>query len=514
MQKKLVLTIIITSFFLFSLLSVPSNAADIPGGLPHQIYGFVFDEEGDLIPNGNVTAELNDKTFTTTINNGKYGFQAETEAFLIQGDSGDAGDTIYFYINDTKTSESAIFQAGGINDDYSTYMNLSFDTTPPVITSVSVSSIGSSQATISWITNEKSDSIVNYGVSVQLGDVKQDSSYVKNHEIIITNLEPDTIYYFEAVSYDISGNIATDDNSSNYYNFRTDIADQNGDDDDGGNGGVNPGGNGFIPAPPPSDENKENIIPVANAGGPYYSKINQPVTFDASDSSDPDGYIIEYIWGFGDGTNITTNNLLITHTYLLAGQYIVTLKVVDNNGTSNSAETQVNITSDDFDNDGWSDSSEEYYGTNASDPNDYPVDSDNDKVPDDWDSDDDNDGLTDLEEETIGTNTNDRNDVLRILNEFGLFYLVDTDADGVFDKYYNQAAEHLTDLKIEGNFSLIDINNNNKYEYKYDKISGEISKYNLISENSETDNSLIIIAIGIVVLIILVICIKWRKKIS
>ena len=83
MQKKLALLII--SFFLFSLLSVISDAAEIPGGLPHQIYGYVFDENGDLILSGNVTAKLNDKTFVTPILNGKYGFQYETEAFLING---------------------------------------------------------------------------------------------------------------------------------------------------------------------------------------------------------------------------------------------------------------------------------------------------------------------------------------------------------------------------------------------------------------------------------------------
>ncbi len=509
MQK--VLTSMILTTFILSLLLVPTiNGDDIPV-LPHYFYGYVFDKNGELIQNGTVTAKLGSKIFTTPIKDGAYGYVPITEGFPIKGSNSDADKTIYFYINDTLTGKTAKFQAGGENVDYSLFFNLSFDTTSPVISEVSVSSVSKTQASITWITNEKSNSIVNYGSSVPPLNTKKDSSYVKNHNIIISDLNTDTTYYFEVSSFDISGNTGIDDNSSNYYKFKTKSDTQNG--GNGGNGGsTTPPSNDFIPAPPPSDENIENIPPVANAGGPYYSKTNETVTFDASDSTDSDGYIIEYVWDFGDGTGVKTNDVTTDHIYSNVGQFIVILKVIDNNGTSNSIETQVNVTSDDSDNDGWSDEAEQYYGTDPFDPDDFPSDFDGDGIPDEWDADDDNDGLSDVIENKLGTNVTNPEDVIRILNEFGLFYLIDIDGDGKLDRYYNRTKGYVTDLILENGFYLINSNNDNKYEYKYNSLSGEFSEY--IKETKSQPNNLILIMgiISLFIIIFLGLIIKWKLK--
>ncbi|MEM2568117.1 MAG: PKD domain-containing protein [Candidatus Bathyarchaeia archaeon] len=62
---------------------------------------------------------------------------------------------------------------------------------------------------------------------------------------------------------------------------------------------------------------------------------NQTVQFDAS-SSTPEGYndaITSYKWNFGDGTPpITETDPYITHKYLNAGTYIITLNVTDSEG--------------------------------------------------------------------------------------------------------------------------------------------------------------------------------------
>ncbi|ACV25062.1 PKD domain-containing protein [Methanocaldococcus fervens] len=60
------------------------------------------------------------------------------------------------------------------------------------------------------------------------------------------------------------------------------------------------------------------------------------VTFDASASYDPDGYIIKYIWDFGDGSGIETTNPIINHTYTDCKTYLVKLTVVDNKGLKTS----------------------------------------------------------------------------------------------------------------------------------------------------------------------------------
>jgi len=74
---------------------------------------------------------------------------------------------------------------------------------------------------------------------------------------------------------------------------------------------------------------------------PSYPNSNDMVTFNASESYDPDGDIVSYSWDFGDGTPIVTESDPITnHTYTTFGNYTVTLTVVDNdNLTANATAT-------------------------------------------------------------------------------------------------------------------------------------------------------------------------------
>jgi len=52
------------------------------------------------------------------------------------------------------------------------------------------------------------------------------------------------------------------------------------------------------------------------------------VRFDASQSKDSDGKIIDYRWDFGDGTK--ASGKIVTHTYTEQGEYHVRLNVIDN----------------------------------------------------------------------------------------------------------------------------------------------------------------------------------------
>ena len=58
--------------------------------------------------------------------------------------------------------------------------------------------------------------------------------------------------------------------------------------------------------------------------------VDETITFDASDSYDPDGSIVEYFWDFGDGT--TTTGAVVNHAYTNYGIYTVTLNVTDSAG--------------------------------------------------------------------------------------------------------------------------------------------------------------------------------------
>jgi len=79
---------------------------------------------------------------------------------------------------------------------------------------------------------------------------------------------------------------------------------------------------------------------------PINPNVSQRITFNASSSYDPDDpngchhYITSFKWNFGDGN--TTAGKIVNHTYSSAGNYTVTLTVIDNEFLTNT--TICNIT--------------------------------------------------------------------------------------------------------------------------------------------------------------------------
>jgi hypothetical protein len=85
-----------------------------------------------------------------------------------------------------------------------------------------------------------------------------------------------------------------------------------------------------------------NVPPTADANGPYAAETGAAITFDGSDSSDPEGAIASYAWDFGDsasGSGETT-----THTYATEALFSVTLTVTDAAGATDSVNTGATIT--------------------------------------------------------------------------------------------------------------------------------------------------------------------------
>ena len=66
------------------------------------------------------------------------------------------------------------------------------------------------------------------------------------------------------------------------------------------------------------------------------------VTFDGSASHDPDGYIVEHAWGFGDGTS-SVNGAVVTHRYTDDGTYTITLMVTDDVGAATSCSDAITV---------------------------------------------------------------------------------------------------------------------------------------------------------------------------
>lgn len=91
------------------------------------------------------------------------------------------------------------------------------------------------------------------------------------------------------------------------------------------------------------------VAPVANfTYSPLQPIVGETVTFNASNSQDPDGTISTYAWDFGDGTvlvYVKDVNLTVTteHAYTKAGTYTVILTVTDNDSLTDTATTDVQV---------------------------------------------------------------------------------------------------------------------------------------------------------------------------
>jgi len=88
----------------------------------------------------------------------------------------------------------------------------------------------------------------------------------------------------------------------------------------------------------------KNRPPVAAFTPSVYSTpVRQKVWFDASESYDPDGEIVEYLWSFGDGG--TDSGVIVSHEYETAGgsgwRPEITLTVIDENGGQDSRMTEI-----------------------------------------------------------------------------------------------------------------------------------------------------------------------------
>lgn len=84
-----------------------------------------------------------------------------------------------------------------------------------------------------------------------------------------------------------------------------------------------------------------NVPPSADFSySPENQKMNHDVQFN-DESTDSDGYIVEWLWDFGDGITSTQENP--THQFKKGGEYLIRLKVTDDNGDSDDIIKKVNI---------------------------------------------------------------------------------------------------------------------------------------------------------------------------
>src|SRR2546428_846255 len=92
----------------------------------------------------------------------------------------------------------------------------------PTIHNVTVTSIGSTTATVQWTTNEPATTEVRYGTSAgTFTSGANDSDLRTAHTITLMRLRPETLYYLEVTSRGRLANVTTDTNDGADYQFQT-----------------------------------------------------------------------------------------------------------------------------------------------------------------------------------------------------------------------------------------------------------------------------------------------------
>lgn len=274
-----------------------------------------------------------------------------------------------------------------------------------------------------------------------------------------------------------------------------------------------------------------NTNPVADAsnGEPYEGQVGESILFDGSLSSDPDGDNLTYTWYFGDestGAGKTT-----THTYEEIGTYTVILTVEDVYGAIDSDETEVVILEK---NDPPSKptisgeqtgtiNTEYSYIIGATDP-------DKDAVIYRIIWGDQTSSITESDPIPSGTAyvvnhtwiaagkftisvTASDNTTTSAQSTFTVYidamqmgehgYVIDTNNDGIYDRYYNETSQVETTLGMENSKYLIDEDGDGQWDYTYTDAQG-LNPYE--KQEEQPGFELVILLIGLLVVF------YWKRK--
>jgi len=94
----------------------------------------------------------------------------------------------------------------------------------PQVSDVQVADIGEREATISWQTDEPSDSVVYYGLTqAALTESVYGWPATYGHSEDLAHLQPNTAYYYAVASRDASGGVGTADNDGELFTFITSL---------------------------------------------------------------------------------------------------------------------------------------------------------------------------------------------------------------------------------------------------------------------------------------------------
>ena len=127
----------------------------------------------------------------------------------LQTVGGLAASTLYHYRVKSRDAAGNLAVSG----DFAFTTLSAQDTSPPLISGVTSSNISTNSATITWSTDEDSDSQVEYGLSTSYGSLSiLNSTLTKSHSVNLTGLSSGQTYSYRVKSRDAAGNLAISSN--------------------------------------------------------------------------------------------------------------------------------------------------------------------------------------------------------------------------------------------------------------------------------------------------------------
>jgi len=187
--------------------AISTNVADVDSGTP----GIQYYEGTTVTYSGSASDANGDPltwTWLYTINGGveiqfSTGSGAVQNAVFTYG-AGTAGSTYRWILRVTDRITSPVQSSIDV-------MIIAVpDTTAPIITNVAASNITTSGAVITWITDELSDTQVEYGITTSYGSLSPlNTTRVTSHSVTLSSLSPSTTYNYRVHSRDAAGNLAS-----------------------------------------------------------------------------------------------------------------------------------------------------------------------------------------------------------------------------------------------------------------------------------------------------------------
>jgi hypothetical protein len=205
--------------------------------------------------------------------------------------------------------------------------------------------------------------------------------------------------------------------------------------------------------------------PVADAAGPYNGLTYQMIQFNGSRSYAINTSLINYTWVFGDGTY--GYDVTPIHAYESAGAFTVILTVKDANNLQAIDTTLVTIVLDGNRN-----------------------------------------NISDIMDQAIGADITQEDLHLISINGV-LYYLVDTNHDGIYDAFYNPTTNTKTNLGEQDEKQLIDIDGDGHWDYIYDPVLGSTTPY--VEITTPLDSPWFSVALSVIIFIVILVVV-WLYK--